>query len=206
MNIGITSRLRGRTLLVTIFLFLLMLQSTSCDRLATTEPEVNLPATIAAMQATMAGKPTEYPTEAPPSADLVATSVAATIAALQPTQTLPTPEAQPTETEAPPEPETSETDFEEWMQTAKIVVYEDMSGVKYTRQYVQESLEAMGVPFKDDGSAKGWLKDDLLYGPEGGGAWDLVILATERRAGLSGEFFTYLEKNLEQGSSVIIEA
>jgi hypothetical protein len=141
--------------------------------------------------------------------DLVGTSVAATLAALQPTQA---PPATETPTEAPPTPEqpsgpeASDAGFEEWMQTAKIVVYEDMSGVKYVRQFVQESLEAMDIPFKDDGSAKGWLKDDLLYGPEGGGAWDLIILATERRAGLSGEFFTYLEDNMAQGSSVIIEA
>ena len=40
----------------------------------------------------------------------------------------------------------------------------------------------------------------------GGNPWDLVIIAVEYRAGISGEYFDYLMDVLNQGTSVIVEA
>ncbi|MCK4724607.1 MAG: hypothetical protein KAT29_02340, partial [Anaerolineales bacterium] len=68
------------------------------------------------------------------------------------------------------------------------------------RRYAKDALDNMGLDYKDDGSAKGWLKSDLL-----GGNWDLVIIALEVRANVSGEYFTYINQALDNGSAVILE-
>ena len=189
--------------LVIFIILVLIFQSSSCTPGSTADkaPETDLEATIVALQAALAAAPTVAPTEAPPTPDMVATHVQATLDAMPPNQAPPTLLPPPTLTEV-----SDEADFEERMQSAKILLFEDMSGVQRVFQYVQETLEDMGVPFKDDGSARGWLKDDMLYGAEGGEPWDLIILANEQRAGISGEFFNYLENNMAQGTSVILEA
>jgi hypothetical protein len=96
--------------------------------------------------------------------------------------------------------------FEEQMKTATILLYEDIvNDPRYTR-YVKKTLDAMGLMYKDDGSAKGWLKTDLLGAAPNGKPWDLVILAIETRGQVSGEYFEYLNNILNQGTSVILEA
>ena len=92
------------------------------------------------------------------------------------------------------------------MKSASILLYEDMVGYLDTPRYIMETLDAMGLPYKDDGSAKGWLKTDLLGGAPQGGPWDLVIIASEAKSGVQGEFFQFVLDALDQGSSVIMEA
>jgi len=87
------------------------------------------------------------------------------------------------------------------MKNASILLYEDMVEDVSEYRYVKRTLDAMGLQYKDDGNAMGWLKSDLL-----GGKWDLVIIAVEYRTDVSGEFFDYLNSVLQQGSSVILEA
>ena len=96
-------------------------------------------------------------------------------------------------------------DFDAWKETAKILLFEDMIANTDTPRYVKEALDQMGLSYKDDGSAKGWLREDILGGPPGGGAWDLVILAAEAKSGVQGEFFQYVLDAIDQGSSVIME-
>jgi hypothetical protein len=87
------------------------------------------------------------------------------------------------------------------MRNASILLYEDMVEDPSEYRYVKRTLDAMGLQYKDDGNAMGWLKSDLL-----GGNWDLVIIAVEYRTDVSGEYFQYLSNVLNQGSSVILEA
>ena len=149
---------------------------------------------------------------APPTADLAATQVAqsvqATLAAAQPTQ------APVVQTEAPAGTSggasggsgTGPTqDFESWTQTAEILLYEDMVNNVNTSRYVKDTLEAMGLPYDDVGSAKGWLKERLLSGGPGGKGYDLVIIAAEVKSGVQGEFFEYVNDALNMGSAVILE-
>ncbi len=115
----------------------------------------------------------------------------------------------PTSTETPdlidtPEPPQG-ADLETWMKSASILLFEDMIAHYDTPRYVLETLNSMGLSYKDDGSAKGWLKTDLLGGAPGGGPWDLVIIAAESKSGVQGEFFEYVLDALDQGSSVIME-
>jgi hypothetical protein len=101
--------------------------------------------------------------------------------------------------------EQSGVDFESFKDSASILLYEDMVGMPQVKRYVKSTLDMMGLEYKDDGSAKGWLKSDLLSGGPGGRGWDVVIIALELRSQVSGEYFEYLGQALNKGSSVILE-
>jgi hypothetical protein len=92
------------------------------------------------------------------------------------------------------------------MKTANILLYEDMTTRLDTIRYIKPVLDKMGLKYKDDGAAGGWLRDDIAKGPGNGKPWDLVIIAAEDKVGPSGEFFRYVLTSLEKGSSVIMEA
>lgn len=91
------------------------------------------------------------------------------------------------------------------MKTASILLYEDMATRLDTVRYIKPVLDKMGLKYKDDGAAKGWLRDDVAKGPGDGKFWDLVIIAAEDKVGSSGEFFTYVLNSLDKGASVIME-
>ncbi len=117
-----------------------------------------------------------------------------------------TPDALPTETELPPTiaaintPIAQEFDLERALKSAKILLFEDMSASRHLR-YVKEALDREGYFYLDVGSAKGWFKSMLLSQVE----WDLVIAAAEARRDFGGEFFEYLDSQVEKGSSLIVE-
>jgi hypothetical protein len=96
-------------------------------------------------------------------------------------------------------------DYDTLLKSANILLYEDMILLRTTKRYAKAALDNMGLNYKDDGNAMGWLKSDLLSGGPDGKGWDLVILALEVRSNISGEYFTYINQALNQGSSVIIE-
>lgn len=130
------------------------------------------------------------------------------------TATLEAPPAQPSpplsgESAATATPEIPPTplaeDLRTRMQRAQILLYEDMVGQLDTNRYVKDTLDQMGLPYTDVGSAKGWLKSSLTAGAPGGGPWDLVIIAAEAKSGVSGEFFEYVNNALNMGSAVILE-
>lgn len=179
-------------------------------------------ATMTAQQATIEVQSTQAAgVNLPPTPDLSATQVAQsvqqTLAAAQPPQN---PPAQPTvqqpptaaPTQPPPpiqptaEPGTGASDFKTWMSSASILLYEDIINDPQFTRYVKRALDKMRLNYKDDGSAKGWFKNDLLGGGPKGKPWDLVIMAAESRSGIQGEYFDYMNGALGQGSSLIIEA
>lgn len=137
--------------------------------------------------------------------EVQATMLAEQIAQLtqQAAQNPPTNPPQPPATEASPIPPSSPepaVDIEQKIKNAKILLFEDMSGTGQL-EYYQEALEIGGYTFKDDGSAQGWFKDDLLSSTQ----WDLIIAASEARTKIQGEFFVYLLDHINRGTAVIIE-
>ena len=112
----------------------------------------------------------------------------------------PTAAAQPTAA-----PISNMPEFDDWMQDASILVFEDMAGVYDVYRYVPIALNGMGLSYVDEGDALGRFKDALLTnGPRGEG-WDLIIAAKEVRSELQGEFYGYLNDAITNGSSVILE-
>ena len=132
-------------------------------------------ATQLAQQATdLAGQPQEIETQPPPVQETQPPSIA---------------------TEAPPE-----VDIEDKIKNAKILLFEDMAGTGWYELW-EDALKMGSYTFKDDGSAQGWFKDDLLSTNK----WDLIIAASESRVKIQGEYFVYLQDHINRGTGVIIE-
>jgi hypothetical protein len=149
-------------------------------------------ATLMAQQATqLAQQATQLAGAQPPSGDQ-------TVAETQPVQA----------TEPPPvvtESSMSDAELDAKIKNAKILLYEDMAGRKvynfYPTRYIKEALDMGGYSYKDDGSAMGWYKEDLLSSNQ----WDLIISASEYHDAISGEYFEYLLPHINRGAGVIIE-
>jgi serine/threonine protein kinase len=146
-------------------------------------------ATESIIQATNTPVPTEIietPTSPPPSATIA-----------------------PTETQIPATPTSaglSEAELLAFMNSANILVFEDMAGDYTEAPYVSQTLDNMGLTYQWDGNAKGRFFSNFSNGPAGGGTWDLVIVAQEDRNTSSTDVIEYIIAALEQGSSVIYEA
>ena len=132
------------------------------------------------------------------------TEIALTNQASLPATTGDPPTATPTPTPVQ-EPAPSAGDLDEMMRNANILLFEDMSGDFSTTRFVKQALDNLGYPYVDVKDAAGNYKTQLLSGGPGGEGWDLIISATELRSVIQGEFYTYLNDNLNQGSAVIIE-
>jgi hypothetical protein len=90
------------------------------------------------------------------------------------------------------------------MESARILLYEDMAARRDTNRYAKDTLDRMGLAYVDVGDAQGRLKNELIsHG--GGDGWDLIIIASESKPGISGEFFEYVNRALDQGSAIILE-
>lgn len=100
----------------------------------------------------------------------------------------------PTDTQIPLTPT---VDLAAAMQSANIVLYEDL----YFSRYVKAALDEGGYTYTDVGDRLGSFQQELLSGTE----WDLIIAAAEGRGGVQGEFFDYIYQQLEEGASVIME-
>ena len=111
---------------------------------------------------------------------------------IPPTDT-PTP-LPPTDTPLPPTPT---VDLVAAMQSANIVLYEDL----FFSRYVKTALDEAGYVYTDVGDRLGTFQEELLSDTK----WDLVIAAAEGRGGVQGEFFDYIYQQLESGASVIME-
>ncbi len=115
-----------------------------------------------------------------------------------PTNTPPPP---PTETDLPTDiPPTPTPDFEAWMDSANILLFEDVTAI-YLERYIRQALDTMGLPYVDVKDGVGDFKAQLLSGTD----WDLIITGVEARSGVRGEFFDYLNDAINNGSSVILE-
>jgi hypothetical protein len=107
----------------------------------------------------------------------------------------------PTEQAAP----TATIDMGTKLASANILLFEDMVNDPIVMRYYRDTLERMGLNYTDVGSAKGKLKAELYSGAPDGKPWDLIILASEYKGSISGEFFNYVNDALDKGSSVILE-
>ncbi|GAB4476336.1 MAG: hypothetical protein Kow0088_14120 [Anaerolineales bacterium] len=201
---------KKRWLFLSFLLFLIAIACISSGQtdqsLFQTQTALQVQLTLQAQQANQGAQETAAAVERTRIAQEVqATLLAEQIAQLtqQASQVPPTNPPPPPASESPPLPPSSPepaVDIEEKIKNAKILLFEDMAGTGQL-EYYQEALENGGFTFKDDGSAQGWFKDDLLSSTE----WDLIIAASESRTKIQGEFFVYLLDHINRGTAVIIE-
>lgn len=113
---------------------------------------------------------------------------------------------EPVETEAPPEEveeqSMDDAELESKIQAAKILLFEDVSGVIPPKiRMVKEALDQANYSYTDVGSAQGWLKDQLMSDTD----WDLIIMSSEYGGRITGEFFDYLMEYASKGTGIILE-
>lgn len=106
------------------------------------------------------------------------------------------------ETEVPPTPEATATkDIQASIRAANILVFEDWDGPIY--KYVTKAIKGMsfsGGRIVDVGDAVGNFKSNLQSGD-----WDLIIAASESRSGVQGEFWDYLQNQVNNNVGLIAE-
>jgi hypothetical protein len=83
------------------------------------------------------------------------------------------------------------------MQSAKIILFEDM----FFSRYIKQALDEGGYTYTDVADRLGTFQKELTSDTK----WDLVIAAAEGRGGVQGEFFDYINQQLENGASMILE-
>lgn len=116
----------------------------------------------------------------------------------EPTMTLPPANPSPTQ----PAPTDSPMDLDAMIAESEILLFEDIVA-EYQPRYIKEALDTMGLDdnYTDVKDAIGHLKTYLLSGTK----WDLVIIGVEARTVVQGEYFTYLNDILNDGTAVILE-
>ena len=99
----------------------------------------------------------------------------------------------------------SETDplppFDEWLQEAEILLYEEIAGDYARDRWIVLALENLGLAYFDTVDAKG----NFHYELTGSKVWDLVIYAREDRTNQSGNLFIDVLAQYDNGASVILE-
>lgn len=163
------------------------------NNLQATVDAQNLQLTAQALQITAQAMQSNVQTQEPPSAQTEAPPAAETEQ----------PPAAQTEPPSTTIPQISEDELLPKIKGAKILLFEDMSGNRFSApRYVKETLDNAGYTYTDVGSAEGWLKDQLISGEK----WDLIIASSEYTGKISGEFFDYFNDYLGQGTGLIMEA
>lgn len=110
----------------------------------------------------------------------------------------------PQVTEAPvvteePEPVMS---FDDWLNNVDILLYDDLYGFG-EMPVIENALDGMslGSNIKNVGGAMG----DFLSNLNSAIQWDLIIVASEARGAISGEYFDVLADHIDRGVATIIE-
>lgn len=132
-------------------------------------------------------------------------AVSATQAALQSTQQAVSETQQALSApQATPEPpvvagKPTEIDYDEKIKNAKILVYEDTQDIGL---WVTDALDGMDVEYVHVGDAIGRFMENLNSPIE----WDLIIVASEDRSKIQGEFWDVInERMIKQDTAVIAE-
>jgi len=180
-----------KSIVLNIFLVVLLLGClTACQGNKAVKDTATAQAVLqtneASAKQTEAARPTETPVP-------TATPKPPTATAIPPTETPIPPTATPIPTDTPiPSPT---IDLQAAMQSAKILVFEDMA----FEPYIKPALDDAGYTYTYAGDRIGTFYKELAN------PWDLVIAAAEGRGGVQGEFFDLLKNQLDQGASLIME-
>lgn len=197
-----------RILFAGVVLLVLSLVVVSCDMPSVDDGGLSETQIALAIQQTgMAMEQTNAAQASPPTATPEPT--------LQPTYTpYPTFTSQPPQeapTEEPPaeEPEQEVTEeqapavsFEDWMEDADILLYDDMYGLGVS-PIIENAIDGLGLGSntKNVGGAMG----DFLSNLNSAMDWDLIIIGAESRGAISGEYFDVIADQMDDGTSFIIE-
>lgn len=115
--------------------------------------------------------------------------------------TIEQPTMPPTSTMSAPTkiPPTPEPDIDTLIKNAKILLYEDTQRIGL---WVQDALNGMGLKYNQIGDRQG----DFLGALNSGTRWNLIIIASEHRSGVQGEFWdAILPRVVNDKTALIVE-
>ncbi len=198
-----------RILWVGVVLLLLSLVVVSCEMpsgtdngLSETQIALAIQQTGLAMEQTSAAQAS--PPTVTPEPSLQPTYTPYPTYTSQPPQEAPTDEAP---VEQPVEEETEEVQapavsFEDWMEDAEILLYDDMYGMGES-PIIENAIDGLGLGSntKNVGGAMG----DFLSNLNSAMDWDLIIIGAESRDAISGEYFDVIADQMDDGTAIIIE-
>ena len=122
----------------------------------------------------------------------------------EPVQEAPTaepPTAEPVQEEVQP---TATEDMQARIRAANILIYEDLRGDPELVAYVHEVVNRMGFSggkIVEVNDAVGNFKDQLLSSTK----WDLIIVSSEARGSIRGEFWEYIQTHVNNDVALIVE-
>jgi hypothetical protein len=97
--------------------------------------------------------------------------------------------------------ELSPQEIQQKIASAKMLIYEDMIGDTSTIAVVFKAVKAIGGDRTYVGDAMGTFNQQLASGTD----WDLIIVASEWRNAISGDFWTAIKRHIDNGVAVIAE-
>jgi hypothetical protein len=130
------------------------------------------------------------------------TDMVKTQAAIAMTQTAMSSGPAPTQESAPTQQSAAtEQDLESQINSANILVYEDIAEDPTFIPYVKRALESVDGHKKYVADAMGTFMSEMNSGTK----WDLIIVAAELRTQISGDYWTVLKSKVDDGAALVSE-
>jgi len=113
----------------------------------------------------------------------------------------------PTETQQPPilatatDSTLSSKQIQDKIASANILIYEDIAGDPYYITFVSKAAAKVGGNRVYVGDAMGTFMNKLNSSTK----WDLIIVASEYRSAISGDYWTAIKQQIDNGVAVIAE-
>lgn len=199
-------KIKIQTAIIFIIMIGLVAQLSACNLpgMSTTVPGVEETRIAVGIQSTMLvmqqqtleavqNMPTEMPTYTP-----YPTYTPEPPQAAPPTATV---EVQQIEAQQEPSPT---VDMQDRIRAANILIYEDIRGYPALLPFVHETINRMGFSggkIVEVGDAVGDFKDQLLSSTK----WDLIIVASESRSTIKGEFWEYIMTHVNNDVALVVE-
>jgi hypothetical protein len=97
---------------------------------------------------------------------------------------------------------TVKQDIPALIDSSNILIYEDMAGDPSFIPYVARALKSVGGHHEYVADAMGTFMDKLDSGTQ----WDLIIMASEMHNKISGDYWTALKDQVDNGAALVVEA
>jgi hypothetical protein len=107
----------------------------------------------------------------------------------------------PTNTNTPLPPPPTELDIQALIDSSEILIYEDMIGYPQYGAVVAKALKSIGGHHVYVGDAIGTLMNELNSGTD----WDLIIIASEARGAVSGDYWDVIQSQVDDGAALVAE-
>jgi len=92
-------------------------------------------------------------------------------------------------------------DIQAMINSSNILVYEEIAGYPQYITYVARALKSVGGHQVYVGDAMGTLMEKLNSGTK----WDLIIVAAEARKAISGDYWTEIKTQVDNGAALVAE-